>query len=150
MSGNVTIREYKPGDKPTLIEIMTKHVPDFFAESEIEDLDDYLETKIEKYFVAESDNVIAGGGGINFSEDKKTGIISWDFIDPKLQGKGIGHTLLMHRLRLLKSMTGIETIIVRTSQFAYTFYEKNGFILADILKDYWAKGYDLYYMVYKS
>jgi ribosomal protein S18 acetylase RimI-like enzyme len=46
-------------------------------------------------------------------------------------------------------MDNITTIMVRTSQLAYKFYEKNGFILKEIEKDYWAKGFDLYSMTYK-
>ena len=150
VDGNLIFREYIPGDKDRVIEIMSQHVPAFFDQSEIADLDEYLENKIEKYFVAEINNQIVGGGGINFGDNKKTGIISWDFIDPKLQGQGIGQKLLRHRIDFLKSMAGIETIIVRTSQLAYGFYEKNGFVLKGTEKDFWAKGYDMYYMKYES
>jgi len=43
-------------------------------------------------------------------------------------------------------MNGIEKISVRTSQFASKFYEKFGCKLLEVVKDYWAKGIDMYRM----
>ncbi|MEO6948341.1 MAG: GNAT family N-acetyltransferase [Ginsengibacter sp.] len=149
MNEELRIRPYNIEDKGKLIEILTLNVPEYFAESEIEDLDNYLDDEIEQYFVAEINEEIIGAGGINFDSDYKIGIISWDFINPKFQGIGLGTNLLRYRIELLKSMKSIEIISVRTSQLAYKFYEKNGFVLKEIKKDYWAKGFDMYKMVYQ-
>tara|TARA_B110000285_G_scaffold234402_1_gene311224 strand:+ start:2948 stop:3142 length:195 start_codon:yes stop_codon:yes gene_type:complete len=59
---------------------------------------------------------------------------------------GIGRKLLNHRLSLLKSEKSIQKIIVRTSQITFLFYEKFGFELKEVKKDYWSKGFDLYHM----
>jgi ribosomal protein S18 acetylase RimI-like enzyme len=149
MNEELRIRPYNIEDKSKLIEILKLNVPEYFAESEIEDLDNYLDDEIEQYFVAELNEEIVGAGGINFENDYKTGIISWDFMNPKFQGIGLGTNLLRYRIELLKSMKSIETISVRTSQLAYKFYEKNGFVLKEIKKDYWAKGFDMYKMIYE-
>jgi ribosomal protein S18 acetylase RimI-like enzyme len=149
MNEELRIRPYNIEDKSKLIEILKLNVPEYFAESEIEDLDNYLDDEIEQYFVAEINEEIIGAGGINFDSDYKIGIISWDFINPKFQGIGLGTNLLRYRIELLKSMKSIETISVRTSQLAYKFYEKNGFVLKEIKKDYWAKGFDMYKMIYE-
>lgn len=143
------IREYTPTDKPDLLTIIRQNVPRFFAESEINDLDAYLDTQIEKYFVVEWGGNVIGAGGINFEDDHHTGIISWDLIAPEFQGCGIGTKLLGHRLELLKSMDSIKIILVRTSQLTYAFYEKNGFVLKEVRKDYWSKGFDMYKMIYE-
>lgn len=148
MNQKTKIREYVPGDKESVMEIMKMNIPKYFAESEINDLDNYLKYETEKYFVAEIDNKIVGAGGINF-EDSSKAKISWDFVNPKYQGLGVGKELLNHRLNILKSMKNINEIIVRTSQMAYKFYEKNGFILKKVTKDYWSKNFDLYLMIYK-
>lgn len=143
------IRKYKTSDKPEILGLLKLNVPQYFAESEISDLEEYLEHKIESYFVIEAENKILGAGGINFDDNYKTGKISWDFIDPKFHGKGLGKKLLVHRINLLKSIKNIENIKVRTSQLAFKFYEKNGFILENTVKNYWGEGFDLYEMKYK-
>lgn len=149
MNEELKIRQYNIDDKSKLIEILKLNVPHFFAESEIEDLGNYLDSEVEQYFVAELNEEIIGAGGINFENDYKTGKISWDFINPQFQGIGLGTQLLRYRIELLKSMDSIEIISVRTSQLAYKFYEKNGFVLKEIHKDYWAKGFDMYKMIYE-
>lgn len=148
MEHKITIRAYNKTDKPELLNILALNVPHFFAESEIEDLNTYLENEVETYFVAELNGELVGAGGINFEDNYKTAKISWDFINPNQQGSGIGSQLLRHRLEILKSVATVETIMVRTSQMAFQFYEKHGFVLKEIQKDYWAKGFDMYKMVY--
>jgi ribosomal-protein-alanine N-acetyltransferase len=149
MIENLKIRAYHPNDKPKLLGLLKLNVPVYFAESEINDLDEYLENHIEQYFVIEFENSIIGAGGINIEDNNSTGKISWDFIDPKFQGQGAGRKLLAYRIDLLKSIKSIENITVRTSQLTYLFYEKSGFVLKKVAKDYWAKGFDLYEMTYQ-
>jgi ribosomal-protein-alanine N-acetyltransferase len=149
MDQKLKIRAYDPKDKPMLLDILKLNVPKYFAESEIDDLDNYLEQEVEKYYVAELDHQIIGAGGINFEENNKTAKISWDFVHPNIHGIGVGGALLRHRLDVLKSMKEVESITVRTSQLAYKFYAKNGFVLKEIVKDYWAEGFHLYQMIYE-
>lgn len=59
------------------------------------------------------------------------------------QGKSLGTKLLKHRIGKLYSIDGVQKITVRTSQVAYKFYEKQGFELFEIKKDYWADGFDI-------
>lgn len=148
MELNVKIRAYRTKDKEELIKLLQENVPAYFAENEVEDYENYLEEDIQKYYVAEVDGQIVGAGGINFKRDNRIGKISWDFVRPDFQSKGIGSALLRHRLNLLDEMKSIESVVVRTSQLAFKFYEKNGFVLKQVHKDYWAPGYDMYKMVY--
>ena len=148
MAIHPNIRPYVSKDKPALLGIFKLNVPVSFAESEIRDFDQYLYHGLEKYFIAELNGEIIGAGGINFEDSGRTGVISWDFIHPNQQGRGIGSRLLKHRLRILESMAGVEKVIVRTSQFAYPFYKKHGFATEKVEEDYWAPGFNLYKMRY--
>ena len=140
------IRPYQIGDKSTLLKLLEMNTPDYFAPSEKEDYIEYLDEKLDQYFVVEEEGEIIGCGGLNFMKDGRTARISWDMIHPEHQGKGIGKKLTQHRIQEAQKKMGLETIVVRTSQLAYLFYEKNGFTLDKIEKDFWAKGFDLYQM----
>tara|TARA_R100001369_G_scaffold90003_1_gene128364 strand:- start:2375 stop:2818 length:444 start_codon:yes stop_codon:yes gene_type:complete len=144
------IREYSYKDKPKVLELLQLNIPEFFDASEENDLDHYLEHEIEDYFVVEEDNRIIGSGGINYLTTEKIARISWDIINPNSQGKGIGKKLLQHRINHLKGNQKVELIEVRTSQLVYQFYEKMGFTLENIEKNFWAQGFDLYQMKLKN
>lgn len=144
MIENIFIREYSKEDKSRLLEIVKQNIPKCFAESELADYDNYLDHETEKYYVICEEEKIIGAGGINF--EGFSAIISWDVIDPAYQAKGIGKKLLEYRISVIKSTRNIENIFVRTSQKTYRFYAKNGFQLKKVIKDYWADGFDLYYM----
>ena len=140
------IRIYTTEDKPWVIELLRKNTPDYFDPSEEKHFVNYLENKVEDYFVFEDNSEIIGAGGINYYPEQKLARISWDIIAPQAQGKGIGKKLIQHRINTLKASQNMDVIVVRTSQHAYKFYEKMGFTLEKIDKDFWAKNYDLYQM----
>ena len=146
MDSVIVIRKYKPEDRTALLQIIKNNTPKYFAETEIEDYKTYLEEEIQDYFVAELDDKIIAGAGINYDRDKQIAKISWDIVDIGFHKQGIGSLLLNHRLEIIANRKNIKSIIVRTSQHAYAFYEKNGFKLLERHKDYWAEGFDMYKM----
>ncbi|MGJ1325009.1 GNAT family N-acetyltransferase [Sphingobacterium faecium] len=146
----VVIRAYEVRDREIVLSVMQENIPAYFAQDEMEDLKYYLDFEIEQYFVLEAEGKIVACGGINLELEERRGVISWDIVLPSEQGKGYGRKLLEHRIAILKSMPDIDRITVRTSQMTYLFYQKNGFILNQIVKDYWAKDFDLYSMELSS
>ncbi len=149
MLKGVFIREFKEEDESNVLELFRLNTPTFFSPNEEEDLIFYLNNEIEKYFVVLLDEKLLGCGGINFKENGALGLLSWDFLHPHYQRMGVGTVLLNHRINILKSIPTVKKIRVRTSQQAYSFYEKSGFELVEKIKDYWADGFDLYSMEYR-
>lgn len=141
------IRPYQPTDFNELINLVRLNTPEFFAESEETDFIDYLENELEDYFVILENNTIIGSGGINYFPKEKVARISWDMIHPDFQGKGVGRALTEHRLNVIKNRNDVALVMVRTSQLAYQFYQKMGFELEKIEKNFWAEGFDLYQMI---
>lgn len=144
-----SIRPYSSTDKAKLLVLLDLNTPKYFATAEKVDFQNYLESEIEMYYVIIVENKIIGCGGVNFENEKTTGIISWDMIHPEFHGKGFGNALLQYRISGLKSLENLTNIIVRTSQMTFPFYQKQGFQIREIKPDYWAKGFDLYYMEYR-
>lgn len=141
-----TIRKYKATDSQQLIKLFELNTPAYFDPSEQAEFEDFLQSDPANYFVVEESDKILGCGGFDVLENGSLGRLAWDFLHPDAQGKGYGSQLINHCLEELKSIGTIKTIDVRTSQFAYTFYARFGFELIEIEDDYWAKGFDLYYM----
>jgi ribosomal protein S18 acetylase RimI-like enzyme len=142
------IRSFQASDEDAVLQLLRLNTPKYFSPEEEADLIHYLEHELEYYFVIELDNQVIGSGGFNFSDDKSTGIISWDILHPDFQGRSFGSALLRYRIEQLQQFTEHRKIVVRTSQLAYKFYEKSGFRLLEIVEDYWAEGFDLYRMEY--
>jgi ribosomal protein S18 acetylase RimI-like enzyme len=142
----MTIRPYSAADKENVLHLLRLNTPRYFAPSEEGDLVHYLDHHAQHYFVVESEGTLLGCGGFNFSDDHTVGKISWDIFHPDHQGKGLGSALTRYRIEKLKEYDSVRIISVRTSQVAYQFYEKFGFRLQEVVKDYWAEGFDLYRM----
>ena len=140
------IRAYRTSDKDRLIDLFKINIPKYFDASEEKEFFDYLDKYIESYYVVEEDGIIIGSGGINYFPDDQVARISWDIIHPDFQGKGIGRKLTEYRIEQIKQQPGFNKIVVRTTQHVYQFYEKLGFAIERIEKDFWAKGFDLYQM----
>ena len=144
------IRKYTTIDKSRVLELFRLNTPNYFDASEESDFIKYLDHEREDYFVYEEHSQIIGVGGVNYSFEEKVACISWDIIDPKCQGRGIGKVLLQFRINHINQNPKIEIIRVRTSQHAFQFYGKMGFELEKIEKNYWAKNFDLYLMQMKN
>jgi len=142
----LTIRPYTHKDKKELIALIQFHIPKYFATDEKQDFIDYLEKEKEDYFVIEEKEKIIGAGGINYFPEQAIARIAWDLVHPDFQGKGVGTKLTQFRIDLIKRNPQIKSIIVRTSQLVYLYYQKFGFQTKKIEKDFWAKGFDLYEM----
>ena len=140
------IRAYIKKDRLNVIELLRKNTPEYFDPSEESEFQNYLDNEVEDYFVYEHHSEIIGAGGINYFAKEKMAKISWDMIAPKWQGKGIGKALYQYRINRVNDHPRIESIVVRTTQLTYKFYEKMGFTLENVEKDFWAKGFDLYQM----
>lgn len=146
----MNIRKYKTINKQQVIKLLELNTPTYFDPSEEKELEYYLENQIEDYFVVEIDDQLIGAGGINYELEENRAIISWDVVHPDFQGRGVGSALTKHRLAILAANQKVEEIIVRTAQMTNKFYEKMGFQLIEVVKDYWAKDYDLYLMKLQS
>src|SRR5690606_42033044 len=97
----VTIRSCQKEDTAAVMKLFRLNTPEYFSEDEEEDLKHYLEGEIEAYYVMEINSLVVGSGGINFSNDRTIGIISWDIIHPHFQNKRLGRLLLAYRLKKL-------------------------------------------------
>ncbi|MBD1398520.1 GNAT family N-acetyltransferase [Pontibacter sp. JH31] len=140
------IRPYATTDREALLHILRLNTPRYFAPEEEADFAAYLDEHLEAYFVVEQAGQIVGAGGLNYFDDNTWARISWDLIHPDFQGQGIGKALTQFRIEEARKQPNLRLIQVRTSQLVYPFYQKLGFVLEKVEKDFWAVGFDLYQM----
>lgn len=140
------ISSYKhQSDYNKVLELFQLNTPAYFHPSEKAQFDRYLKTPGISAVVIKHQGQIAGFGGFQYDAVKKEGLFSWAFVHPEIHKRGLGSALVKHRINEL-TLLGANRIVVRTSQFTYRFYEKLGFVLESVTPNYWAKGFDLYYM----
>lgn len=140
------IRPYTSADFDSLLAIFRKNVPAAFGESEVADYADFLRINPDPYFVGERNGRVVGACGCGVKDDGATGRIAWVFSDPDCAGLGVGQALVRHCLTLLRANPAVTLIECRTSQVAFRFFEKFGFVLERTEPDYWAPGLDLCFM----
>ncbi|MCE3280110.1 MAG: family N-acetyltransferase [Bacteroidetes bacterium] len=140
------IRPYEVSDKEELISIFNLNVPKYFDPKELQEFEDYLEVGKDTYMTIESENSIIGGVGYEIRKSDSSGRINWIFLHPQFSGTGYGKQAVEYCLTILKQDPIVKTLVVRTSQLAYKFFERLGYSLIRTEKDYWGKGLDLYLM----
>jgi [ribosomal protein S18]-alanine N-acetyltransferase len=126
--------------------VFDANTPQYFAPSERELFINYFTKGIEDYYVVEINNKVVACGGINYEDEKTTGVLSWGMVLPDYQKQGIGTALTQYRLNVMKAILGITKGRVRTAQYTYKFYEKMGFTLNYFEAGYFGGLFDLYDM----
>ena len=140
------IRPYNDTDKAALIDIFRRNAPEYFDPAELADYEKYLDEYASTYFTVEHEGKIAGGVGYFIDRLKKTGQITWILFHPQYTGMGLGKKVVEHCFAIFKADSGVEKLVVTTSQKAYRFFEKLGYGLVKTEENYWGPGLDLYLM----
>lgn len=143
---NITLRPYLPTDAEPLLTVFRKNVPVAFAEVEIDEYARFLPQNNDPYFVAERNGQVVGACGYYLIHEGSVARICWILTDPDLKGSGVGSALLRHVLEQILTHPDVTIIECQTSQVAYQFFEKFGFVLRRTEPNHWAPGLDLYFM----
>lgn len=143
---SMTLRPYVPNDAEPLLTVLRKNVPVAFAAVEIDEYARFLPQNNDPYFVAEHDGQVVGACGYYLIREAAVARICWILADPDLGGMGVGSALLRHVLDQILTHPDVTVIECQTSQVAYQFFEKFGFVLRNTEPNYWAPGLDLYFM----
>jgi ribosomal-protein-alanine N-acetyltransferase len=155
---DIYIRPYKPGDRNDCIAIFKSNIPKYFAESELEHFNAWLDAQDEErpaysnameddFFVARLDGKIVGCGGFYILRDETKAKLVWGIVEYSLHRKGIGKALLVHRINSIEILYPGYKICMDTTQLSKPFFEKMGFKTEKAEKDYYASGLDKYEMV---
>lgn len=126
-----------PMDENNIIEVENISKLSFPIPWSLASLKKELENKYAKYIVIKLGSTVVGFGGmwIIFDEAHITNIA----VHPNFRGHGLGDILVEKLLEICreKSLAGITLEVRRSNVVAITLYEKHGFIVEGIRKNYY-------------
>ncbi len=127
--------------------IFETNTPEFFAKKERLLFKNYLiKNKINYYLLFEK-NILISSGGFGLNTQTKSVDLTWGMTHLKFQKRGFGTKLLNFRIRKITEKFPNKNITLNTSQKTFKFYEKFGFKLQKISKNYYWDGLDRYDMI---
>jgi predicted GNAT family N-acyltransferase len=154
-------RPYNKNDKDSCLAAFISNVPKYFTEEEIRDFKDFL-VRIEDvgvnnnnnikthYFVVEYNQRVIGCGGFVDKDGKEIISLAWGLIRNEFHNKGYGKALLVYRLEQIKQLYPELPLVLDTTQYSHSFFEKYGFYTTKITNDYYSKGLHRYDMILKA
>ncbi len=156
----IVIRQYTKNNKEDCLAAFKSNVPKYFTKEEIGDFEKFLEqieligtensNKKTYYFVVDYNQKIIGCGGFGYKDNTEILSLAWGLIHNEFHNKGYGKALLLHRLEQIKVHFPKTSLVLDTTQFSYSFFEKFGFYTTKISNDYYSKGLHRYDMILKS
>lgn len=139
------IREYLSNDHNDCIEVFKSNVPDYFANQEIQDFENFL-ANIEKgkenvrFYVVQYNQKIIGCGGFVKMNDDSLFALAWGLVHKDFHGRGFGEKLLQHRIEQIKQIKPKFSLEIDTTQYSKGFFEKHGFRTTKVTYDYYTIG----------
>ena len=133
--------------KPCL-SLFNSNVPSFFAIGEETLFQKYLARQnINYYILFDRHNRLVGCGGYEHEIESKQMTLTWGMIDKRFHNNGYGRCLTDYRIQKITTEYPQLNIVLNTSQYTFEFYQKFGFQITKITKDYYSVGLDRYDMI---
>lgn len=151
----MTIRPYQSSDYSGCIRAFEGNHPEFFADHEKAEFEDLLNglsgsdnEDTPFYYVVEIERQIAACAGFYFPDNQPgTAGLVWGMVAREFHRKGIGKQLLIFRLNKIQELCPGASVILDTTQLSFPFFEKLGFRITQITRDFYAPGLDRYDMI---
>ena len=130
------------------VSIFKTNTPHFLDYSEQPLFENYLLKKnIQYYVLFNEDNRIVSSGGYGYNNKIKTVDLTWGMVDGNYHKNGFGRYLTEYRIRKITTEYPKSDVLLNTTQHTFRFYEKFGFKITKMTKDYYALGLDRYDMI---
>ena len=143
----ISIRAYAPSDRNACLTIFHSNLPKYFAPEELPLFTNWLDQpELEDYFVLSVEGEVIGCGGFYGLSEHKQAILAWGMIHSAYHGQGYGRQLTLYRLERMRERYPGYALCLSTSQHTFGFYEKQGYVVREVIKDGFGEGLDKYIM----
>jgi ribosomal-protein-alanine N-acetyltransferase len=151
------IRLYAPADAIKCREIFISNIPKYFAEDEMDKLDNWLnalDTNTLPYssaeaiyfYILELENEIIGAAGFYLMKGENKAQLNWGMVHADYHHKGYGKLLFDYRVNKIKEIAPGRQVTLWTSQHTYGFFEKFGMKVESVTPNGFGFGFDKYVM----
>jgi ribosomal-protein-alanine N-acetyltransferase len=151
------ISNYHPNHRETCIDIFTSNTPAYFGVDELQGLElwlngqdaerlAYKNTEVEHFYVLEDKHNVLACGGFYIVRDSPIANMTWGMVHNNYHKQGFGKALFEYRIEQIKTKYPQHNIVLDTTQHTYAFFEKLGFHVTEIRKDFYAPGLNRYDM----
>ena len=143
----MNIRAYSPADKPACLAIFRSNLPKYFAPEELPLFTEWLDKPgLEDYYVLEWEAEVIGCGGFYALPEDRQAQLAWGMIHAGHHGRGFGRQLTAYRLALMQKRYPGYKLGLTTSQHTFGFYEKQGYVVKEVIPNGFSEGLDKYIM----
>ena len=158
---DISIIPYSPEYRQGCIDAFISNIPKYFTEHEVNQYKewlDYLEGispdlypgEENRYFVVLMNQQVIGCGGFGYNPATHKAILAWGLVHNDHHKQSVGSALLNHRLNQIGELFPEATILLDTTQHAYPFFERHGFVVEKITNDAYAPGMHRYDMKWQK
>ncbi len=139
------IRKYTKSDLDDVVSIFRSKIPKYFSEEEEPGLFNFINERLDDYYVVEVEGGVVGAGGIALNEDvdPQTVSLCWGMIREDHLGTGLGKALTAFRIETAQEKYPGLTITIGTSQHTEGFYHKFGFVTVEHTVNGYGSGIDM-------
>lgn len=141
----MNIRPYTSADLDAVVTIFRSNIPKYFGHEEEPGLYNFMNDRLDDYYVVEVDDEVVACGGIalNADIDPQTVSLCWGMVRGDHLGTGLGKALTEFRIDLAKEKYPCLAITIGTSQHTEGFYQKYGFVTVEHTRDGYGPGIDM-------
>ncbi|MFP4369584.1 MAG: GNAT family N-acetyltransferase [Bacteroidota bacterium] len=138
---------YSKKYEPACLSIFRSNIPEYFDPREEQEFLYWINGPGENTYFVMFDNLAATGcGGYFVDHENKEAGLAWGMIGLSSHKKGYGRKLTLYRLEIIEEKFPGYSILCRTSNKTFEFYQKMGFSILEIKKNGWGTGLDKYTM----
>jgi len=153
------IKQYTKGHHKSCVEIYKSNTPRYFTVDEWKGLEIWLNgqdegriayknTEAEYFYVIGENGAVVGCGGFYVVTGALIANLVWGMVHSSFHNQGLGKKLFEYRIGQIKLKYPQHHIILDTTQHTYKFFEKQGFSIMQIRKDFYDVGLHRYDMMF--
>ena len=120
-------RRFQVADLDQCIELYSLNEKGRFPEGVIEQYRESLAQQDSYYLVGEKEGRIVACGGVSYWMRENVVVLCFGLVNPKHQSRGVGTSLLLARLALLRPQAWNYHVLIFAVEKSFAFYRRFGF-----------------------